>query len=113
MVATAGMAVDRTTYYQWPETYKMIRQLQPNCLIWNDGSDRGDLRWVGTEAGNVGETNWSLLNHDGEVEWHMLHYGLENGDSWVPGETNTSIRPGWFYHDTENEHVKSLSKHRL
>ena len=102
--------IDRTTYYQWPETYKMIRQLQPNCLIWNDGSDRGDLRWVGTEAGNVGETNWSLLNKDGEVEWHMLHYGLENGDSWVPGETNTSIRPGWFYHDTENEHVKSLSK---
>ena len=102
--------IDRTTYYEWPETYKMIRQLQPKCLIWNDGSDRGDLRWVGTEAGNVGETNWSLLNKDGEVEWHMLHYGLENGDSWVPGETNTSIRPGWFYHDTENEHVKSLSK---
>ena len=102
--------IDRTTYYQWPETYKMIRQLQPKCLIWNDGSDRGDLRWVGTEAGNVGETNWSLLNKDGEVTWPMLHYGLENGDSWVPGETNTSIRPGWFYHDTENEHVKSLSK---
>ena len=102
--------IDRTTYYEWSETYKMIRELQPKCLIWNDGSDRGDLRWVGTEAGNVGETNWSLLNHDGEVTWPMLHYGLEDGDSWVPGETNTSIRPGWFYHETENEHVKSLSK---
>ena len=102
--------IDRTTYYQWPETYKMIRELQPRCLIWNDGSDRGDLRWVGTEAGNVGETNWSLLNHDGEVTWPMLHYGLEDGDSWVPGETNTSIRPGWFYHKTEDAHVKSLSK---
>ena len=102
--------IDRTTYYQWPETYKMIRELQPRCLIWNDGSDRGDLRWVGTEAGSVGETNWSLLNHDGEVTWPMLHYGLEDGDSWVPGETNTSIRPGWFYHEAENEHVKSLSK---
>ena len=102
--------IDRTTYYEWPETYRMIRQLQPHCLIWNDGSDRGDLRWVGTEAGNVGETNWSLLNHDGEVTWPMLHYGLEDGDSWIPGETNTSIRPGWFYHETENEHVKSLSK---
>ena len=31
--------IDRTTYYQWPETYRMIRELQPNCLIWNDGSD--------------------------------------------------------------------------
>ena len=102
--------IDRTTYYEWPETYHMIRELQPKCLIWNDGSDRGDLRWVGTEAGNVGETNWSLLNHDGEVDWGMLHFGLESGDAWVPGETNTSIRPGWFYHDTENEHVKSLSK---
>ena len=102
--------IDRTTYYEWPETYRMIRELQPKCLIWNDGSDRGDLRWVGTEAGNVGETNWSLLNHNGEVTWPMLHYGLEDGDVWCPGETNTSIRPGWFYHETENEHVKSLSK---
>lgn len=102
--------IDRTTYYEWAETYKMVRELQPKCLIWNDGGDRGDLRWVGTEAGNVGETNWSLLNHGGKVTWAMLHYGLEDGDSWVPGETNTSIRPGWFYHDTENDHVKSLSK---
>ena len=102
--------IDRTTYYEWPETYRMIRELQPKCLIWNDGSDRGDLRWVGTEAGNVGETNWSLLYHDGDVPYQMLHYGVEDGDVWCPGETNTSIRPGWFYHEAENEHVKSLSK---
>ena len=108
--ANEKRTIDRTTYYEWPETYRMIRRLQPHCLIWNDGSDRGDLRWVGTEAGNVGETNWSLLNKDGEVTWNMLHYGLEDGDSWVPAETNTSIRPGWFYHETENAHVKSLSK---
>jgi len=102
--------IDRTTYYQWPETYRMIRELQPSCLIWNDGGDRGDLRWVGTEAGNVGETNWSLLNSTGDVPYEQLHYGLESGNVWCPGETNTSIRPGWFYHETEDEHVKSLSK---
>ncbi len=93
--------IDRTTYYEWPETYKMIRELQPQCLIWNDGSDRGDLRWVGTEAGNIGETNWSLLNKTGDVPYEQLHYGLENGNVWCPGETNTSIRPGWFYHETD------------
>ncbi|MBR2775891.1 MAG: alpha-L-fucosidase [Prevotella sp.] len=108
--ANETRTIDRTTYYEWPETYKMIRELQPKCLIWNDGSDRGDLRWVGTEAGNVGETNWSLLYDKGEVPYQMLHYGVEDGNVWCPGETNTSIRPGWFYHDTENEHVKSLSK---
>ncbi|MBR4920512.1 MAG: alpha-L-fucosidase [Prevotella sp.] len=102
--------IDGKTYYQWAETFRMIRELQPDAVIWNDGGDRGDLRWVGTEAGNVGETNWSLLNKEGDVPYEQLHYGLENGDSWVPGETNTSIRPGWFYHKTEDEHVKSLSK---
>ena len=102
--------IDGKTYYQWAETFRMIRELQPNAVIWNDGGDRGDLRWVGTEAGNVGETNWSLLNKEGDVPYQMLHYGVEDGDSWVAAETNTSIRPGWFYHDTENENVKSLSK---
>ncbi len=102
--------IDGKTYYQWAETFRMIRELQPNAVIWNDGGDRGDLRWVGTEAGNVRETNWSLLNKEGDVPYQMLHYGVEDGDSWVAAETNTSIRPGWFYHETENENVKSLSK---
>ncbi|MBR5686406.1 MAG: alpha-L-fucosidase [Prevotella sp.] len=102
--------IDGKTYYGWDETFRIIRELQPNAVIWNDGGDRGDLRWVGTEAGNVGETNWSLMPAEGDTPWHMLHYGVENGDVWCPGETNTSIRPGWFYHETENEHVKSLSK---
>ena len=102
--------IDGKTYYGWAETFRMIRELQPHAVIWNDGGDRGDLRWVGTEAGNVGETNWSLMPGKGDTPWHMLHYGVEDGDVWCPGETNTSIRPGWFYHETENEHVKSLSK---
>ena len=102
--------IDAKTYYEWGETFRMIRELQPKCVIWNDGGDRGDLRWVGNEAGSVGETNWSLLNKEGDVSGNMLRFGLENGDSWVAAETNTSIRPGWFYHETENENVKSLSK---
>ncbi len=65
--ANENRKIDRTTYYDWTNTYKMIRKLQPNIVIWNDGGDRADLRWVGTEAGYVGETNWSLLNATGEV----------------------------------------------
>ena len=102
--------IDGKTYYGWAETFRMIRELQPNAVIWNDGGDRGDLRWVGTEAGNVGETNWSTMPSKGDTPYQMLHYGVEDGDVWCPGETNTSIRPGWFYHEVENEHVKSLSK---
>ena len=108
--ANENRKIDRTTYYDWANTYKLIRKLQPGIVIWNDGGDRGDLRWVGTEAGSVGETNWSLLNAEGEVEWPMLHYGLEDGDSWVPAEVNTSIRPEWFYHPGEDTKVKTVPR---
>jgi alpha-L-fucosidase len=100
--------IDRTTYYDWKNTYALIRKLQPKCIIWNDGGDRGELRWVGTEDGYVGETNWSLLNATGDVPWEMLHFGVENGNAWVPAEVNTSIRPEWFYHPAEDDKVKTL-----
>lgn len=109
--ANETRTIDRLTYYGWTETYEMIRQLQPHCIIWNDGANlRGDLRWVGTEAGYIGATNWSLMPSNREPNWGDLHCGDEQGDVWCPGETNTSIRPGWFYHATEDGQVKSLSK---
>ncbi|HTG67234.1 MAG TPA: alpha-L-fucosidase [Flavobacterium sp.] len=100
--------INRETYYDWTNTYKMVRELQPKIVIWNDNGDRADLRWVGTEAGYVGKTNWSLLNATGKVTEDMLRHGLENGDSWVPGEVNTSIRPEWFYHKREDTKVKTV-----
>ncbi len=102
--------IDRTTYYHWPETYRMVHALQPECLIWNDGGDRGDLRWIGNEAGRAGVTNWSLVNHVGDLDEQLLQHGQENGDAWVPGETNTSIRPGWFYHASEDDKVKTVEQ---
>lgn len=106
--ANENRKIDRTTYYDWKNTYKLVRELQPNIVIWNDGGDRADLRWVGTEGGWVGETNWSLLNATGDVPFEMLHHGVEDGDSWVPAEVNTSIRPEWFYHPGEDTKVKTL-----
>jgi alpha-L-fucosidase len=100
--------IDSKTYYDWKNTYKLVRRLQPEIVIWNDGGDRGDLRWAGTEAGYIGETNWSLLDSTGNVSDNMLRYGLEDGNTWVPGEVNTSIRPEWFYHKNEDAQVKSL-----
>jgi alpha-L-fucosidase len=100
--------IDAKTYYDWNNTYKLIRKLQPDIVIWNDGGDRADLRWVGTEAGYVGETNWSLLNDKGDVPFDMLHHGVENGNSWVSAEVNTSIRPEWFYHPAEDLKVKTV-----
>lgn len=99
------------SYYRWDEAHELIYSLQPGICIWTDAGDiRGDLRWVGTEAGFTGETNWSCVPDSGKLDYNALHYGVENGSAFSPGETNTSIRPGWFYHESENDHVKSLSK---
>ena len=29
--------IDHTTYYDWGNTYDLVRKLQPNIVIWNDG----------------------------------------------------------------------------
>jgi alpha-L-fucosidase len=102
--------IDPKTYYDWPTTYALVRKLQPGIVIWNDGGDRADLRWVGTESGYVGERNWSKLNSKGDVDWGGLQWGKEDGDAWVPAEVNTSIRPEWFYHPSEDSKVKTVSQ---
>lgn len=107
--ANENRKIDKSTYYDWGNTYALIRELQPNIVIWNSGGLRGDLRWVGTEEGYVGQPNWSLLMADGDVPREQKHHGVENGDKWVPAEVNTSIRPGWFYHEREDKEVKSLT----
>ena len=108
--ANENRSVDRKTYYDWENTYKLVRELQPNAMLFSDAGP--DTRWCGTEEGWVGETNWSTLNRDevwpGFPDYHELRYGHEDGTHWVPAEVDVSIRPGWFYHQSEDHKVKTL-----
>jgi alpha-L-fucosidase len=38
----------------------------------------------------------------------ILNGGEIGGKAWVPGESDVSIRPGWFWRESENDKVKSL-----
>ncbi|MGR3810318.1 alpha-L-fucosidase [Jiulongibacter sp. NS-SX5] len=110
--------IDRTTYYDWKNTYALVRKLQPNAVIFSDVGP--DVRWVGTEQGFSGDPCWHRYTPESLEEgtepapglikyWESLN-GTREGQYWLPAETNTSIRPGWFYHEAENDKVKSPEK---
>jgi len=102
--------VDRKTYYDWPNTRKIVRELQPNAVMFSDAGP--GVRWVGNEAGWAGETNWSIIRKDefwpGSPNYKDLTTGHEDGSHWVPAEVDVSIRPGWYYHKSEDHKVKSV-----
>ena len=104
--------IDNKTYYEWDKTTKIVRELQPNAVIFSDGGP--DIRWVGTEEGWANETNWSVMRRDeifpGWPRYVELRSGHEDGTHWLPAEVNTSIRPGWYYHPREDHQVKTLQR---
>jgi len=102
--------VDRKTYYNWPEVYKIVRKLQPNAVLFSDAGP--EVRWVGNEKGYANKTNWCLLRRDefypGSPNYKQLTSGHEDGTHWVPAEVDVSTRPGWYYHKSEDHQVKTL-----
>lgn len=105
--------VDKKTYYDWENTNALIRKLQPNAIIWSDNGP--DARWVGNEHGYSYDTTWSPLLRDsiyGGMPEYKTKYasGQENGSHWVPAEADVSIRPGWYYHRSEDSKVKTLKE---
>ena len=104
--------VDKRTYYDWPNTIGLVRELQPQAVIFSDAGP--DIRWVGNEKGYANETTWSPIFRDsvygGMPDFQRFAAGQENGTHWVPTETDVSIRPGWYYHPEQDDQVKSLSK---
>ena len=104
--------VDKETYYDWENTHRIIRELQPNAVIFSDAGP--DIRWVGNEKGYANKTTWSNIYKDsvygGMPDYYKFSSGQENGSHFIPTETDVSIRPGWYYHPEEDDKVKSLEK---
>lgn len=104
--------IDNKTYYQWDKTQEIIRELQPDAVIFGDNGP--DVRWVGNEEGWANETNWSIMRRDeiypGWPRYKELRSGHSDGTHWLPAECDVSIRPGWYYHASEDHQVKSLTQ---
>lgn len=105
--------IDNTTYYDWENTRKIVRELQPMAVMFSDAGP--DIRWIGNEQGYAYDPTWSTISSKGLYPGasginDLLQSGNEEGDMWIAPEVNTSIRPGWFYHEGENDKVKSVNQ---
>lgn len=123
--------------YHFQSWYRLIRKLQPEAVISVMGPD---VRWVGTESGYGRDTEWSVVSLSEQSPEKIAEHSQQQvlpRDSlfkprrgmsqqkdlgsrekilqskalaWYPAETNTSIRPGWFYHADQDDKVKSPQK---
>ncbi|HNS21485.1 MAG TPA: alpha-L-fucosidase [Sedimentisphaerales bacterium] len=95
--------------YDWAGYYAIVSELQPNAVIFGH-----TIRWVGNESGYARENEWSVVNASSSLDCMAKDLGslkaLGAGDRlvWYPAETDVSIRPGWFYHASEDDKVKSV-----
>jgi alpha-L-fucosidase len=106
----------RRQEYDWPRFWAHVRSLQPDAVMFSDAGP--DVRWIGNERGVAGDTNWSTVDPavvpvpgmSGDAVMQMLQDGDPTGSAWRPGETDVSIRPGWFYHPGEDGRVKTVEQ---
>jgi len=100
--------IDNRTYYDWPNTWSIVRELMPGAVMFSDAGP--DVRWVGNERGIAGDPCWATLNAAGRYPGGSsegLNSGERPGTDWIPAECDVSIRPGWFYHAREDAKVKT------
>ncbi len=106
--------IDKLHYYDWSNTWKLERELQPGACRFSDAGP--DIRWVGNEKGIAGDPCWATFTPKGakggpgvpgDTVESENNSGTRLGKYWMPAECDVSIRPGWFWHQAENSKVKT------
>lgn len=111
--------IDRFTYYDWPQTWGIVRALQPIACIFGDIGP--DCRWVGNEKGYAAEESWATFTPKGKTDPQrpangdsMNHMeapaGHRDGKAWIPAECDVPLRKGWFWHPDEDATVRTPQK---
>ena len=104
--------------YQTDAWYDLVRELAPEAVISINGPD---VRWCGNEAGRTREAEWSVVPVPPEADSVLdADYELTDPDfpdeellaraedfAWYPAETDTTIRPDWFYHSEKEPQFKA------
>ncbi len=100
--------------YDWQGYWALVRRLRPQAVIFSDAGP--DVRWIGNERGIAGDPCWAAFDPakvrfpgaQGAGITDALQHGDPAGTVWRPGESDVSIRPGWFWHRKEDDKVRSV-----
>ena len=125
--ARESRKMDPATYYRYTEIFKFLRKLQPNALVFSAWGP--DIRWCGNERGFVNPICWPTYTLKDletgkpvpidpksglhtrfptrDIDRASLPRGDRSGISWIPAECDFPLRPGWFYHAHQDNHLRS------
>ncbi len=116
--ARENRKIDPVVYYDWTNTWSIVRELQANAVTFSDVGP--DIRWVGNERGYAGDPCWATFTPraregngpaaPGFTKYEEAVNGHSDGEFWLPAEVDVSIRPGWFYHAKEDAKVKTADE---
>ena len=97
-------------YYNYEKAREIVWSHSPNAAIF--GGTVPTLRWVGNEKGFAEPTQWCMYKTDFQSlnDEKRLVRGFKDGDAWLPAEVDVSIRPGWFYHESEDAQVRNVEQ---
>ena len=97
-------------YYDYEKARDIVWKYSPEASIF--GGTVPTLRWIGNEEGKANATQWCMYKTDFESlnNEKALQQGYRDGEAWLPAEVDVSIRPGWFYHESEDGQVKTVEQ---
>jgi alpha-L-fucosidase len=97
-------------YYDYEKARDIVWKYSPEASIF--GGTVPTLRWIGNEEGKANATQWCMYKTDFESlnNEKALQQGYRDGEAWLPAEVDVSIRPGWFYHESEDDKVKTVEQ---
>ncbi len=97
-------------YYDYEKAKAIVLKYSPEASIF--GGTVPTLRWIGNEEGRAAATQWCSYSLDFQDlnDTRLLATGIPDGEVWLPAEVDVSIRPGWFYHESEDDQVKTVEE---
>lgn len=86
--------------YDFERIINELRIYQPNTMVFADVGlfKYADLRWVGTESGDIAYENWNVIDRSGYLRWR-------------PIEADTPLHKlHWFWHPNDEGTLKSVDE---